>query len=426
MTLNFITFVILLFWVGSSLFSVLVDGLNLRSAQKPMSKAVQQTFGETLTEEILARTRSYMSAHFWLDTFQTFFFLTCLVAFTFHGGFQIVFQAAQNSAVWIVGAQGEPWIQIVSGVFFLIFLGLLQWSVSLPFQLYTTFKIETDFGFNKMTFQTWVSDLFKGLLVAAVLGLPLLVFILWIFETAQNAWLWAWIVVTIYQIILMILAPAVIMPLFNKFTPLPANDLRTAIEAYAKKEAFPLSEIYTMDGSKRSTKANAFFTGLGKLRRIVLFDNLVAKNSNEELVAILAHEIGHFKKKHILRQLSWSIISSFAMFYLMGMFLELAPQLFPFGILNPNVAISLIAFSVLYGPLGSMSGLVSMWMSRKYEFEADQFSIDTYGKPQALANALKRMGLDHLSNPQPHFLKVMTSYTHPPLPERIAFIEKFT
>jgi STE24 endopeptidase len=426
MNMNFITFVVLLFWIGSSLFSVLIDKLNLRSARKPMSEAVRLTFGDTLTDDILARTRAYMTAHFRLDTVQTILFLIALVTFTVKGGFITVFDTAQKSAVAAVGGWAEPWIQIFSGVFFLIFLGILQWAISLPFQLYTTFKIETDFGFNKTTFETWIADLFKGLLVAAILGLPLLVFVLWIFETAQNAWLWAWIVVTVYQVILMVLAPAVIMPLFNKFTPLPANDLRNAIEAYAQKEAFPLSEIYTMDGSRRSTKANAFFTGLGKLRRIVLFDNLVAKNSNEELVAILAHEIGHFKKRHIMRQLSWSILASFAMFYLMGIFLEWAPNLFPFGILNPNVAVSLIAFGVLYGPLGTLTGLVSMWMSRKYEFEADQFSIETYGKPQALANALKRMGLDHLSNPQPHFLKVITSYTHPPLPERVAFISKLS
>ncbi|MBX9768151.1 MAG: M48 family metallopeptidase [Bdellovibrionales bacterium] len=398
----------------------------MRSAHKPMSDSVVKTFGGALTPDILKRTREYMRAHFKIDFIQTFVFLFCLLSFTLKGGFISVFQLAQSCSVVLISGFGEPWIQVFNGTFFLIFLGILQWLIGLPFSLYTTFKIETDFGFNKMTVQTWIADLFKGVLVALVLGLPLVLAVLWIFETATSAWLWAWILVTVFQIFVMVVAPAVIMPLFNKFTPLPTGELRTAIETYAKKESFPLGDIYTMDGSRRSTKANAFFTGLGKLRRIVLFDNLVAKNSNDELVAILAHEIGHFKKRHILRQLGWSILSSFVMFYLMGLFIEFAPTLFPFGILSPNVAVSLIAFGVLYGPLGTLSGLVSMWMSRRYEFEADQFSIETYGKPKELASALKRLGLDHLSNPQPHFLKVMTSYTHPPLPERIAFIAKFS
>lgn len=182
MTLNFITFVILLFWIGSSLFSVLVNGLNLRSARQPMSAQVQQTFGETLTDEIVTRTRAYMGAHFWLDTIQTLFFLVCLIAFTLNGGFQIIFQAAQSVAVSVSGSLGEPWIQVFTGGFFLVLLGLLQWVIGLPFQLYETFKIETDFGFNKMTLQTWAADLLKGLLLATILGLPLLVFILWILD----------------------------------------------------------------------------------------------------------------------------------------------------------------------------------------------------------------------------------------------------
>jgi STE24 endopeptidase len=222
----------------------------------------------------------------------------------------------------------------------------------------------------------------------------------------------------------MFLVPVVIMPIFNKFTPIKDCELKTTLEEYAKKENFKLKGIFTMDGSKRSTKSNAFFTGFGKFRRIVLFDTLIEKHSIDELVSILAHEIGHYKKKHILVHLVISIITSGIMFFILSFFLN-NPGLFTaFKMEHTSIYASLLFFGFLYAPIEMITSIFSNILSRKNEYQADEYSVKTYKKPYAMILALKKLSVDNLSNLTPHPFKVFLSYSHPPVLERIKLIRK--
>jgi STE24 endopeptidase len=253
-----------------------------------------------------------------------------------------------------------------------------------------------------------------------VLGGLLLGGVVWFFVNGGgNAWLWAWLAFTAFQLLLTFLAPVVLMPLFNKFEPLPPGELKSAIEAFAARVNFKLQGIFTMDGSKRSSKANAFFTGFGRFRRIVLFDTLVQQQTVPELVAVLAHEVGHFKRKHILKSIAISIVTSFLLFWLFSLILRsdsLAPA-FGFGQASVEAAFT-IAFW-FYAPFSLLSSLLANGFSRKNEFEADAYARETTGDPAALASALKKLSVDSLSNLNPHPWKVFLDYSHPPVTQRL-------
>jgi STE24 endopeptidase len=221
----------------------------------------------------------------------------------------------------------------------------------------------------------------------------------------------------------MFFAPVFIFPLFNKFEALPDGDLKKAIEDFAKKENFKLNGIFVTDGSKRSTKANAYFVGFGRFRRIALYDTLIQKHSIDELLAILAHEIGHYKERHIWKQMTLSFITTLLMFYVLGFAIK-NPMLFSaFQMQNVSVYASLIFFSILYSPLSTLFSLVNLYLSRKYEFEADAYSSRTYKNPLALAEALKKLSVENLANLTPHPLKVFLEYTHPPVIQRIKILK---
>lgn len=240
-------------------------------------------------------------------------------------------------------------------------------------------------------------------------------------STGDQAWIWAWAFLCFFQVVVGFLAPIVIMPLFNKFEPLPAGDLRAAIEKYAAGVHFKLQGIFTMDGSKRSSKANAFFTGFGRFRRIVLFDTLVSRHPKEELVAVLAHEVGHFKRGHILKQIALSFLVFFGLFWLLSRVLQAqATMANAMGFSEPSLHASLTVAFLLYAPLGLLVGLVFQILSRKYEFEADDFARTTTGEGKALVEALKRLSVESLSNLNPHPWKVFLDYSHPPVTQRIA------
>jgi STE24 endopeptidase len=309
---------------------------------------------------------------------------------------------------------------IQTGLVFVALLSLLKMLFQLPFSLYSTFVIESKYGFNRTTPWTFFSDSIKGLVLSAVLGAPVFAGILYFFETAGPlAWLYAWIGLTVFQVGLTYLAPAFIMPLFNRFDPLPEGNLKNAIEAFAAKRKFQLSGIFTMDSSKRSTKSNAFFTGFGKLRKLVLFDTLISKQTSEELVAILAHEIGHYEKKHILQSMLISTLLSGMMLYIFSLLLN-QPDLFQaFKIETPSIYAGLVLLGTLAGPALWLIGVLALWRSRTHEFEADRFARETFGKPEALISALKKLSVDHLSHLNPHPLKVILEYSHPPILERI-------
>ena len=271
-----------------------------------------------------------------------------------------------------------------------------------------------------MTIRTFFSDLVKSFALFLIIGLPLLVVILWFFEsTGSLSWLYCWGIVTAFQLIMMFLAPTLIMPLFNKFEPVEEGELKTAIEGYAKKQNFSLAGLFRMDGSKRSSKANAFFTGFGKFRRIVLFDTLIDNYTVSELVGILAHEMGHFKKKHILKMIASSLVQSFVMFYVLHLFLNNRLLFDAFGMTHVSVYGSLLFFGFLYSPLSQLISVLGNWSSRKHEFEADRYAIETTHDKESFISALKKLSVDTLSNLTPHPLKVCLEYSHPPVIQRI-------
>jgi len=315
----------------------------------------------------------------------------------------------------------------------LTYLGLLfvgNLIISLPFEVYSTFVLEKKFGFNKTTAGTFAGDQVKSLLLAVVLGAPILALLLWIFGTVSNAWLWAWIAVTIFSLLLTYLAPTYIMPLFNKFTPLEDGELKSEIEAMAKKCEFPLTELFIIDGSKRSTKANAFFTGFGKQKKIALYDTLIKEQSIPELVGVLAHEIGHFKCKHIVQRMVLSVVQMAVIFYLIGLFTtpdtaisRTIYEAFGFTDSQP-LHVGFALFGILFQPISFLIGLAMNLWSRKHEFEADHYAKVHQGTPDHLISALKKLSAQNLSNLTPHPLLVFLEYSHPPVLQRIEALRK--
>ncbi len=269
-----------------------------------------------------------------------------LLVFWFAGGFG-----------WLDGwARSLAPSEVTAGLVFLAALFLGQSLIALPFSVYDTFVIENKFGFNRATPATFIMDRLKGLLLAALIGLPLAAAVLWIFGNVSHAWLWAWAVVTVFQLLLTWLAPSLIMPLFNKFTPMPEGELKQEIEALGTRCGFPLAGVFVMDGSKRSTKANAFFTGFGKQKKIALFDTLIEKSSTPELLGVLAHEIGHFRRGHIKQRLAAGILQTAAIFFLLGLATDpsgkFARLLFDaFGVAQISPHVGLVLFSILLEPV---------------------------------------------------------------------------
>ncbi|MFC2131676.1 M48 family metallopeptidase, partial [Bacteroidota bacterium] len=344
-----------------------------------------------------------------------------------------IFSLAIMLIFWFAG--GFNWLDdllrgvidnsILRGLAYIGSLLLANSIISLPLSIYSTFVIEEKFGFNKTTAKTFILDIFKSLILAVIIGGALLATVLWIFEImGNNAWLYGWITVTIISIILQFIAPTIIMPLFNKFTPLEDGDLKQAIMDYAKSVKFSLKNIFVIDGSKRSSKSNAFFTGFGKNKRIALFDTLIEKHTIGELVAVLAHEIGHYKKKHIIINMAISIIHTGILFYLLSVFLNEAALYKAFFMNEMSLYTGLIFFGMLYSPIELILSIILNMFSRKNEFEADSFAVESTNKPDDMINALKKLSKDNLSNLTPHPFYVFLNYSHPQVLERIRNIKK--
>ena len=367
-----------------------------------------------MDQEKLDKARSYLTVNSRFDLIRATFSLTVLLVFWFLHGFPFLDDIARSFS-------GN---EIVAGMIFLSVLFLAQNLISLPFDWYETFVIEQKFGFNKSTPATFLVDRIKGLGLAAILGLPLVAGILWIFNEVPNAWIWAWAFVTVFQLLLTYLAPSLILPLFNKFTPMPEGELKSEIEALGKKCGFPLQGVFIIDGSKRSTKANAYFTGFGKHKKIALFDTLVDKSSTSEILAILAHEIGHFRLGHIKQRLIVGILQMALIFFLIGLatnpegtFARLLHDAFFVKTISPHTG--LVFFTILLEPASKFLSILANAWSRKHEFEADAYAALHTGTPEALGNALKKLSSDHLSHPAPHQLRIVLDYSHPPLLQRL-------
>lgn len=309
----------------------------------------------------------------------------------------------------------------------LLFFGvlmLLSDLLNLPFSLYSIFVIEERFGFNKTTLKTFVLDKIKGALVAVILGGGIMYLFVWFYNfTGKMFWVWGWLLFIVVMLLMTMFYASVIVPLFNKLTPLPEGELRQEIENYCKKVGFKLDNLFVMDGSKRSTKANAFFSGLGAKKRIVLYDTLVNNYSKEEITAVLAHEVGHYKKKHTLLTLVISIIQVGLMLFLLSLVINSNNISLALGVQQKSFHIGILVFSILYTPFSTISGILMNIISRKNEYEADNYAKTTYNH-LPLISALKKLSSDSLSNLMPHTYNVFVNYSHPTLLQRIRALNK--
>ena len=305
-----------------------------------------------------------------------------------------------------------------SGLFFLI-LFILNSIISIPFSYYNTFIIEEKFGFNKTTNSTFFLDILKSSLLSIFIGGALLFLALYLYDNLNDGfWLWLWIGLSFLMIFINMFYADLIVPIFNKLKPLDDGELRQKIEKYSKEVGYLLKNIYVIDGSKRSTKANAFFSGLGPRKTIALYDTLIEKHTDDELVAVLAHEVGHFKKKHIFSGLIMSVIQIGVMTFFFELCLKLPEISLALGGSEASFHLGLIGFSIVFSPISMLSGILMNYISRKNEFEADAYAKETFNG-EDLSLALKKLSVDSLSNIYPHPLYVFFHYSHPPLIERL-------
>tara|TARA_R110001592_G_scaffold53477_3_gene163928 strand:- start:4714 stop:5949 length:1236 start_codon:yes stop_codon:yes gene_type:complete len=312
---------------------------------------------------------------------------------------------------------------LLSLVFFAILMIALD-ILSLPFSLYSIFVIEEKFGFNKTTIKTFILDKIKGALLAAILGGVVLYLFVWFYNfTGELFWFWSWLIFVAIMLLMTMFYASVFVPLFNKLTPLPDGELRTEIEQYCTKVGFKLDNLFVMDGSKRSTKANAFFSGLGAKKRIVLYDTLVDNYTKEEITAVLAHEVGHYKKKHTLTSLILSALQVGIMLYLLSLVINSSQISLALGIQESSFHIGLLVFSILYTPLSMLTSILMNVVSRKNEYEADNYAKSTYNH-KSLILALKKLSGDSLSNLTPHHFNIFINYSHPTLLQRIRSLNK--
>ncbi|MDX1585165.1 MAG: M48 family metallopeptidase, partial [Balneolaceae bacterium] len=353
---------------------------------KSLNKGLPEEFKEVYDEETYRESQEYTKVNTRFGILTSSFNLAVLLLFWFAGGFNWLDEVVRS---WELGA-------IWTGLAYIGILVLFKTILSLPFSIYSTFVIEERFGFNKTTPKTFILDMVKGLGLGVLLGGPLLAGVLAFFTYIdQYAWLYAWGAVTAFTLFVQFIAPTWIMPLFNDFDPLEDGELRQKIRDYADRVNFALEGIYVMDGSKRSSKSNAFFTGFGKNKRIALYDTLIENHSDEELVAVLAHEIGHYKKKHIIKNLAVSILQTGVMFFLLSVFLHSQGLYDAFYMDEQSVYAGLIFFGMLYAPIDMILSVFMQLISRKYEFEADEFASKTYRK-EPMIDALKKLSKDNL------------------------------
>ena len=307
----------------------------------------------------------------------------------------------------------------------LAFFGVIMLGsdvLTIPFQLYSTFVIEERYGFNKTTPKIFIVDKLKGYLLTAIIGGFLISVLLYFIQImGHNFWIWFAIIAALFILLVNLFYTSLILPLFNKLTPLPVGTLKDSIESFSRKVNFPLDNIYVIDGSKRSSKANAFFSGIGGKKKIVLYDTLINNHTTEELVAVLAHEVGHFKKKHIVLSYILSVMQIVFTLFILSLLIFNADVSKALGGNELSIPLNLIAFGILFSPISAITGLAMNMISRKNEFEADAYASQTYDGT-ALAAALKKLSVDNLSNLYPHPLYVFFHYSHPPLLKRLEAI----
>ncbi|OGS19918.1 MAG: peptidase M48 [Elusimicrobia bacterium RIFOXYA2_FULL_39_19] len=409
--MNIYLLIILLILLGNFLLDFIVEILNV----KHISTQLPVEFDGHYPQEKYQKSQEYLKENTRFGLIVSSIDIILLIPFVLLGGFNYV----------DVFARSFGHGQIITGLIFAcLLMGIIE-IAKIPVSLYHTFVIEEKYGFNRTTAKTFITDLLKKWLLTALIGAPIFVLVLLFFEkTGSLGWVYCWASITVVSLFLVFIAPAVIMPLFNKFIPLEDGELKTSIENFAKAQNFKLSGLFKMDASKRSTKSNAFFTGFGKYRRIVLFDTLIQKHTVDELVSVLAHEIGHYKMKHIIKSLTISILANGFMFYILSLFMNNSLLFGAFKMGHVSIYASLFFFGFLFTPINLILSIAGNVLSRKHEFEADAFAVNTYKKPESMIMALKKLSVDNLSNLTPHPLKVFLEYSHPPILARIETIRK--
>jgi len=412
MELNYYFWIILGSLTGFYLLDAIVNRLNLTSLKASLPDEFKGIYDEADYRKLL----DYSAATARFEFIDSTFNLAVLLLFWFSGGYRFLDHGVQVLC-------SNP---VLRGLAFMGALWIGHALINLPFDLYETFVIEQKFGFNKTTAGTFFADQAKSILLGTLLGGPLLALVLVLFgHGGPQIWLWAWIVVSVLLVSFAYVAPVLILPLFNKFTPLEEGELKEAILDYARARQFPVAGLFVMDGSRRSTRSNAFFTGMGRMKKIALFDTLIRNHSVEELVAVIAHEVGHYKRRHILQHLAVAVGNLGFFLFLASHFVRSRALLAAFGIDSVSVYAGLAIFLVFYNTLSRILSVLSGFQSRRHEFEADRFAIETTGNPGAMIDALKKLSKSNLSNLAPHPLYVALYHSHPPVLKRIEAIRAF-
>jgi len=410
---NFFSALIIIALIVEFILSTLSNRLTLRA----LSPTLPTEFSDVFDAERYAQSQNYTRSRANFGLLRNAINLAAVMAVWHLGGFEWLDQ----------GVRGFGFGAIPTGLMYFGALGLGSLLLGLPFGLYGTFVIEAKFGFNRTTFLTFITDFVKGAILTVSLGGILMTGVLFFFQWAESsAWLWCWAAATLFLLTVQFVAPTLIMPLFNKFTPLEEGSLRTSIVSYAESVTFPLRDIFVVDGSKRSSKANAFFTGFGGNKRIGLFDTLVEHYSVPELVAVVAHEVGHYKKGHLLKGLLVQILYQGMLFFLLSLVLENDLLFDAFYMTETSVYASFVFFGLLLTPVDLILSMYVNASSRKHEFEADAFASATTGHGKDLISALKKLSADSLANLTPHPLDVFLHYSHPPVTQRIAMLRQIS
>ena len=402
-----VAFILIDFVMGSVL-----EYLNEKSKNVPMSSVAAEIFNA----DEYAKSLEYGTAKYKVErltsTLNTVVILSAIILGWFAWLDEAIRERISNNLLVTVAFFGA--------------LILAVMLANLPVSYYSTFVIEEKFGFNKTTKKLFVMDSIKQALLSIALGLPVIYLIAWIYQSLESKfWLVGWLAVSAISLFMFIFGTRIFLPMFNKLKPLPEGELRSEVEAYCQSQGFPLSKLWEMDASKRSTKLNAFFSGMGKVKIIGLYDTLIEKLTTKETVAVLAHEVGHYKRKHVYTMFAFSNVQTLVIFVLLGSLLGNPNLSKALGSDTPSFHLSMIAFFMLFTPVSTLLGLVNNSFSRYNEYQADQYSIDTYpGAREHMYTALKKLSVESLKNLNPHPWYVAVHYTHPPILERLANLKK--